>query len=282
VNFKKFIALICTFSFVFSNLINVSAAPGDKVKKVKAIFLGDPKAGKTTLVQGFMYGTFSRDYESTMGVDCFTRSVYNNTVTIQMWDIPGAEKHRNLSLSYCPEVDTAVICVDSTDQTSIDHIGTWVEFVNENCPKGVTIILVATKKVDNENVNGNAKRIEEEAKRCGAAFCSVNAATGYEMEKFINLLANATTETVAAEHGAAEVGTTAAAITPTKVETAETAATTKTGTPLLPSLLLAGIVAGITIVGGLAATLVRAWVKSRLPANRPQPQLAECSKKLLK
>jgi GTPase SAR1 family protein len=121
-NFKKFMAPICAFAFVFSNLINVSAAPGDVVK---AILLGDSKAGKTAI----FYVLQIKDFRNIIIPTTKSVSVFLNFTYFKHWlnlcDVSGQEKYRGLALESCSGKDVAVIVVDSTNGDSIERIEMW-------------------------------------------------------------------------------------------------------------------------------------------------------------
>ncbi|MDR1627628.1 MAG: GTP-binding protein [Oscillospiraceae bacterium] len=275
-NFKKFIALICALTFVFSNLINVSA---DYI--VKAICLGDSGVGKTSVLNTLVKRKFDEGISSTIGVKYMMCKKYGNN-KLQFWDTGGQKKYRSIIPSYCKQSDIAVICVDSTApiKTITEKIDSWGEFANAHCPKGVKLILVATKK--DEDTNDNLALIEKKAEERHMEFCSVSAKTDDGMDGLEKLLKNTATEVVVATGVPIEDAllgdapdTPLGHDTPWGYDapygdgTAETTATTKTLTPLL----VAGIVTGITAAVGLIATVVH-LAKSRLPANRPQPKLA--------
>ncbi|MDR1627449.1 MAG: GTP-binding protein [Oscillospiraceae bacterium] len=295
-NFKKFMALICAFSFVFSNLINVSA-----YNMAKTIFLGDSGAGKTSVFERLRLREFNNDISSTIGVDFEYIECNNNRICF--WDTGGKGFYRSIVRSYCMSADIAVIFVDSTNSNIIENIDMWVKFAINHCSSAVTLYLVVTK-IDIKSVDDNlAVRIRDKAAEHHMEIRLTSAKTGDGIQELIKLLVNAVTkvEKARAVKDAARVEEAKAAeaerevirkarverarveaereaaltaeIERTRVEEAKAMATTKTGTPLLTPLLAAGIVTGITIVVGLTATLVH-LAKSRFSANRPQPQPA--------
>ncbi|MDR1627346.1 MAG: GTP-binding protein [Oscillospiraceae bacterium] len=273
-NFKKFMALICTFSFVFSNFINVSA-----VNMVKVVFAGNSGVGKTTVFEGLQGNAFNNDTPSTVAASFI--AIVDDDNDLRIWDISGAEQYRSLIRMYYRGADIVVIFVDSTNRDNIEeNINIWREFIADNGPEGVRYILVATK-TDLPGAADNSALIEKKATEHHMELYRVSAKSGAGMEDFKNALARAATEVVAART-ATEDGTAGTATTPntgTQLLTtplaavpSETTATPNTVTQLLTTPLAAGIVTGITAAVGLIATMVH-LAKSRLSANRPQQSL---------
>ncbi|MDR1627169.1 MAG: GTP-binding protein [Oscillospiraceae bacterium] len=250
--FKKFIALICAFSFVFSNLINVSAHKA--VKAVKVTLLGDSGVGKTALLQKVVNGKVEENISSTEGIN-FMHKECDNNLYLNFWDTSGNESLLSTTKTHCRNANIVVIAVNRTRTSIEESVDAWMKIVETICPDAKRI-LVATK-IDAEGTDDNSALIEKKATEHHMELYRVSATSGAGMEDFENALIRAATEIVAARN-VAEVGT------------AKTTVTTKTRTPT--PLLVAGIVTGITAAVGLIATMVH-LAKSRLSANRLQPKL---------
>ena len=68
----------------------------------KVVFIGNPTAGKTSLLNRIINDTFKPEYDSTIGVDFFTKTIfYGETLfKVQLWDSAGQEKYKSLIPSY--------------------------------------------------------------------------------------------------------------------------------------------------------------------------------------
>ena len=68
----------------------------------KVVFIGNPSTGKTSLLNRICNDKFLPEYDSTIGVDFYTKTIYynENIFKIQLWDSAGQEKYRALIPSY--------------------------------------------------------------------------------------------------------------------------------------------------------------------------------------
>ena len=66
--------------------------------KFKLVFLGDQSVGKTSIITRFMYGTFDAAYNTTIGIDFLSKTMYleDRTIRLQLWDTAGQES------TFCP------------------------------------------------------------------------------------------------------------------------------------------------------------------------------------
>lgn len=89
--------------------------------RYKVVFLGDSATGKTSIVTRFMYGTFESTFQSTIGIDFISKTMYleEKTVKLQLWDTAGQERFRSLIPSYIRDSSVAVILYDVTSNTGI-------------------------------------------------------------------------------------------------------------------------------------------------------------------
>ena len=62
------------------------------VAKYKLVFLGDQGVGKTSIITRFMYDSFDKNYQATIGIDFLSKTMYleDRTVRLQLWDTAGS------------------------------------------------------------------------------------------------------------------------------------------------------------------------------------------------
>ncbi|MDR1628452.1 MAG: GTPase domain-containing protein [Oscillospiraceae bacterium] len=132
--FKKFMAQICTFAFMFSNLINVHAVD------VNVVVLGDPEAGKTSVIDRMLRNTFRGNYCHTKMPESYPLQIGNYNVYV--WDIPAEEQ--GAAQAYVGRLAMAAIVFDVTDPNSTKYIGKYVETI-KTAYEGTPIFLVANK-----------------------------------------------------------------------------------------------------------------------------------------
>ena len=114
----------------------------------KIVFIGNPSTGKTSLLNRICNDKFLPDYDSTIGVDFFTKTIYynENIFKIQLWDSAGQEKYRSLIPSYLRGASIIFLVYDLTWRESFDAIKSWLGFVNQYTSKDqVKLVLVGNK-----------------------------------------------------------------------------------------------------------------------------------------
>ena len=114
----------------------------------KIVFIGNPTAGKTSLLNRICNDKFEDNYDSTIGVDFFTKTVfYNETIfKIQLWDSAGQEKYRALIPSYIRGASIIFLIYDLNHRDSFEAINSWLCFVNQFTNKEqVKLVLVGNK-----------------------------------------------------------------------------------------------------------------------------------------
>ncbi len=70
--------------------------------KYKIVFLGDQGVGKTSIITRFMYDSFDKNYQATIGIDFLSKTMYleDRTVRLQLWDTAGEPIHCDLMFYY--------------------------------------------------------------------------------------------------------------------------------------------------------------------------------------
>ena len=69
---------------------------------IRLVIVGEPRVGKSTVIQRYSQGDFIPHYVSTIGVDFFTKvlNVDGKNVKIQVWDTAGQEDLELITKSY--------------------------------------------------------------------------------------------------------------------------------------------------------------------------------------
>ena len=114
----------------------------------KIVFIGNPSAGKTSLLNRICNDKFMPDYDSTIGVDFFTKTIYYNEsiFKVQLWDSAGQEKYRSLIPSYVRGASIVFLIYDLSWRESFDAIKNWLGFVNQFASKDqIKLVLVGNK-----------------------------------------------------------------------------------------------------------------------------------------
>ncbi|GKT36436.1 Small GTPase like protein [Aduncisulcus paluster] len=145
--------------------------------KFKVVFLGQGSAGKTSIINRFIYSRFDVLYHPTLGIDFLAKSVYleDKVIRLQVWDTAGQERFKSLVPSYIRDCSAAIVVYDVTSRESFDSIRSWVEQVRERRGDDAVIFVVGNK-IDLEA----ARKVSEEegrtlASSLGCEFGEVSA-----------------------------------------------------------------------------------------------------------
>ena len=120
------------------------------VNRQKIIFIGDVSVGKTSIINVLMGQKFNNEYEASIGVDFFSKTIKykGKTRKLQIWDSAGQEKFRSLIPNYIRGSSLVFIVYDITNRKSFENLQSWIDFVNniEN-----SNIVILANKIDLEN-----------------------------------------------------------------------------------------------------------------------------------
>lgn len=114
----------------------------------KILLIGDSGVGKSALLVQLTSGTFTEQYNTTIGVDFKTTLVSipvpiqssttngatedRRTVKLQIWDTAGQERFRTLTNSYYRGVHGIVMVYDVTDRSTFLNIPNWYAEVQQH------------------------------------------------------------------------------------------------------------------------------------------------------
>ncbi|ANQ08277.1 Small GTPase Rab6 [Plasmodium coatneyi] len=117
------------------------------LNKYKLVFLGEQAVGKTSIITRFMYDTFDNNYQSTIGIDFLSKTLYldEGPVRLQLWDTAGQERFRSLIPSYIRDSAAAIVVYDITNRQSFENTTKWIQDIINERGKDVIIALVGNK-----------------------------------------------------------------------------------------------------------------------------------------
>lgn len=115
--------------------------------KLKCVFLGDSKVGKTWLITTFITGENPSDQMSTI-FDSFSCNIEikKKNVDLSLWDTSGDLKYDRIrQLSY-PNTDIFFICYAVNSMRSFNNVRNWYHEIQEIAESNqIPVILVGTK-----------------------------------------------------------------------------------------------------------------------------------------
>ncbi|CAN1846211.1 Ras-related protein RABF2b, partial [Linum perenne] len=145
------------------------------------VLLGDPGAGKSSLVLRFVKGQFVEFQESTIGAAFFSQTLAVNDVTVkfEIWDTAGQERYHSLAPMYYRGAAAAIIVYDITNPASFDRAKKWVQ---ELQAQGNKADLLDSRKVE-------AEEAQSYAKENGLFFMETSAKTATNVNDIFNEIA---------------------------------------------------------------------------------------------
>mmetsp|Transcript_8235 Transcript_8235/g.13965 ORF Transcript_8235/g.13965 Transcript_8235/m.13965 type:complete len:220 (-) Transcript_8235:56-715(-) len=159
--------------------------------KYKLVFLGDQSVGKTSIITRFMYDSFDKNYQATIGIDFLSKTMYleDRTVRLQLWDTAGQERFRSLIPSYIRDSSVAVVVYDITNRASFLNTSKWIEDVRNERGNDVIMVLVGNKTDASEKRQVSVEEGEDKASKEGIMFIETSAKAGFNIKALFRKLA---------------------------------------------------------------------------------------------
>ena len=121
-----------------------------QINRQKIILIGDVAVGKTCIINSLLGQKFNDEYEPSIGVDFFSKTLKfkGKIMKLQIWDSAGQEKFKSLIPNYIRGASLIFLVYDITNKSSFDNLPNWIKFINdiEN-----TNIVIVGNKTDLEN-----------------------------------------------------------------------------------------------------------------------------------
>ena len=116
-----------------------------QVSRQKIIFTGDIAVGKTCIINTMMGQKFNNEYEASIGVDFFSKTIRykGKLIKLQIWDSAGQEKFKSLIPNYIRGSSLVFIVYDVSNKKSFDNLQNWIQFINNI--ENSNIVIVGNK-----------------------------------------------------------------------------------------------------------------------------------------
>ncbi len=156
-----------------------------QINRQKIIFTGDINVGKTSIISVLMGQKFNNEYEASIGVDFFSKTIKykGKVIKLQIWDSAGQEKFRSLIPNYIRSSSLVFIVYDITNRKSFENLQSWIDFVNNIENSNIVII---GNKIDLESKR--EVKTEEGQKFCeekNYEFFEVSAKDGKNLDDML-------------------------------------------------------------------------------------------------
>lgn len=110
---------------------------------LKVVIVGNGAVGKSSMIQRFCKGTYTRDYKKTIGVDFLEREIEidGEDVRLMLWDTAGQEEFDAITAAYYRGAHACVLAYSATDRDSFDAIPSWKVKVENECGEIPTVLV---------------------------------------------------------------------------------------------------------------------------------------------
>uniref|UniRef100_T2M311 Ras-related protein Rab-23 n=1 Tax=Hydra vulgaris TaxID=6087 RepID=T2M311_HYDVU len=114
---------------------------------IKVVVVGNGAVGKSSMIQRYCKGYFSKEYKKTIGVDFLEKmiSVNGEDVRLMLWDTAGQEEFDAITKAYYRGAQACVLTFSVVDYASYAAIVRWKEKVVVECGANIPMVLVQNK-----------------------------------------------------------------------------------------------------------------------------------------
>jgi len=118
---------------------------------IKVVIVGNGAVGKSSLIQRYCRGVYTKAYKKTIGVDFLEKRlrVSGEDVRLMLWDTAGQEEFDAITKAYYRGAQACVIAFSTTDRASFEAVKKWKKKVEDECG-GVNVIpmVLVQNKID--------------------------------------------------------------------------------------------------------------------------------------
>ncbi|XP_008320308.1 ras-related protein Rab-23 [Cynoglossus semilaevis] len=176
---------------------------------IKVVVVGNGAVGKSSMIQRYCKGIFTKDYKKTIGVDFLERQIVVNSeeVRLMLWDTAGQEEFDAITKAYYRGAQACVLVFSTTDRESFQAIDSWREKVEAEVGDIPTVLvqnkidLLEETVIKNEEAEALAKRLKLRFYRASVKEdLNVNEVFKYLAEKYLQQLKQQTAEETEVAH----------------------------------------------------------------------------------
>uniref|UniRef100_A0A3P8NHD5 Ras-related protein Rab-23 n=1 Tax=Astatotilapia calliptera TaxID=8154 RepID=A0A3P8NHD5_ASTCA len=176
---------------------------------IKVVVVGNGAVGKSSMIQRYCKGIFTKDYKKTIGVDFLERQILVNDedVRLMLWDTAGQEEFDAITKAYYRGAQACVLVFSTTDRDSFQAIDSWKEKVEAEVGDIPTVLvqnkidLLEETVIKNEEAEALAKRLKLRFYRASVKEdLNVNEVFKYLAEKYLQRLKQQTAEETEVVH----------------------------------------------------------------------------------
>jgi len=113
---------------------------------VKVVIVGNGAVGKSSMIQRYCRGSFTKTYKKTIGVDFLEKQlrIHGEDVRLMLWDTAGQEEFDAITKAYYRGAQACVVAFSTTDRDSLLAVRKWKKKVEDECGD-IPMVLVQNK-----------------------------------------------------------------------------------------------------------------------------------------
>ncbi|OWF45380.1 ras-related protein Rab-23-like [Mizuhopecten yessoensis] len=161
----------------------------DMETAIKVVIVGNGAVGKSSMIQRYCKGIFTKEYKKTIGVDFLERQleVNNEDVRLMLWDTAGQEEFDAITKAYYRGAQACVLAFSTVDRDSFDAVESWKKKVEDEVGEiGMVIIQNKIDLIDDTVVND--EEAEDLAKRLRLRFYRTSVKENLNVEEVFRYL----------------------------------------------------------------------------------------------
>ncbi|XP_063701928.1 ras-related protein Rab-23 [Culicoides brevitarsis] len=110
---------------------------------IKVVIVGNGGVGKSSMIQRYCKGIYTKDYKKTIGVDFLERQIEieGEDMRIMVWDTAGQEEFDAITKAYYRGAQACVLTFSTTDRASFEAIPDWKRKVEDECGEIPTVLV---------------------------------------------------------------------------------------------------------------------------------------------
>jgi small GTP-binding protein len=155
---------------------------------LKIVLIGEGGVGKTSLLKRYTWNTFDESMKLTVGVDFAAKNVQtdNWAATLQIWDLGGQIRFRDLAISYFRGARLAIAVFDISSRYTMERLNDWIVSLLDSVPK-CPLVIVGNKSDLRDTIGSNRPLVTlqegiEYAAQYNAPFIEASAKDGRGVE----------------------------------------------------------------------------------------------------
>ncbi|XP_045160311.1 ras-related protein Rab-23-like [Mercenaria mercenaria] len=115
---------------------------------IKVVVVGNGAVGKSSMIQRYCKGIFTKDYKKTIGVDFLERQIEVNgeDIRLMLWDTAGQEEFDAITKAYYRGAQACVLAFSTVDRDSFEAIESWKRKVEDEV--GEISMVIVQNKID--------------------------------------------------------------------------------------------------------------------------------------